>query len=100
MEKESRSLPLLLVALFGLVVPNGLFLYWLAAQFEGISEVLRNTLAISFILDALLAVGLLGYRYAKRPIGPYRWFWFVGLSLAGGLSFGIPFYWWLNRRTS
>lgn len=89
---------LLLISLFGLLVPNGIFVYWLFTGFTGLAEVAGNTLAVSFILDAFLAVGLLGYFFAVRPIGVVKWYWFVILSCAGGLGFGIPFYWWLNRR--
>lgn len=89
---------LLPIALFGLVVPNGLFLYWAAVEFSTVGEVLANRLAVAFILDAFLALGVLAYLFAVRPLGPVRWPWFVVLSLAGGLGFSIPFYIWLNRR--
>jgi hypothetical protein len=36
--------------------------------------------------------------FARNPIGRYKWPWFVILSLIGGLGFGLPFYWWLNKR--
>ena len=89
---------LLAIALFGLVVPNGLFLYWAAVEFSTVGEVLANRLAVAFILDAFMALGVLAYLFAVRPLGPVRWPWFVVLSLVGGLGFSIPFYIWLNRR--
>ena len=89
---------LLAIALFGLLVPNGLFVYWLVVELDGVQAVLDNHLAVAFILDAFLAVGLLAYLFAIEPPGPVRWPWFVLLSLLGGLGFGIPFYLWLNRR--
>ena len=89
---------LLLIALFGLLVPNGLFLYWLFYEYDGLANVIQNKLAIAFILDAFLSLGLLTYYFASRPIGRIRWYWFVVLSLLGGLGFSIPFYWWLNKR--
>ena len=91
---------LLAVALFGLHVPNGLFVYWLVREFGSVGEVLANHLALAFMLDALLATGLLAYLFAKRPPGPVAWPWFVGLSILGGLGFGIPFYLWLNFTRS
>jgi len=36
--------------------------------------------------------------FAHNPPGRYRWPWFVAFSIAGGLCFGLPFYWWLNKR--
>ena len=89
---------LLAIALFGLVVPNGYFLYWLFREYRGIAPVLQNHLALGFILDAALATGLLCFHYAKRPIGRLRWPWFLLMSLVGGLGFGLPLYWWLNAR--
>ena len=89
---------LLVTALFGLVVPNGLFLYWAVYEFGGITGILENKLAVAFVLDAFLALGLLAYIFHKSPIGRYGWHWFVLLSLIGGLGFGLPVYWLLNQR--
>jgi len=89
---------LLAIALFGLLVPNGFFVYWLFNEYRGLGEVVQDNLALGFILDALMAMILLSVYFARSPIGRYRWPWFVGLSLIGGLGFSLPFYWWLNRR--
>jgi hypothetical protein len=35
--------------------------------------------------------------FARKPIGNVRWYWFVVLSLIGGLGFSLPLYWWLNN---
>ena len=86
------------IALFGLIVPNGMFIYWLLHDYRGIAAVLDDWLAVSFILDALLALILITVYFARRPIGPVRWPWFVVLSFVGGLGFSLPFYWWLNQR--
>ena len=89
---------LLLIALFGLFVPNGLFIYWLFTEFSSLNDVLTNRLALAFIIDAFMVLGLLAYWFAKNPIGKIRWPWFVLFSLIGGLGFGLPFYYWLNKR--
>ena len=89
---------LLIIALFGLVVPNGLFLYWLLYEYDGLANVAQNKLAIAFILDAFLAMGLLAYSFARKPIGRVKWYWFIVLSILGGLGFSLPLYWWLNER--
>jgi len=39
---------LLLVALFGVTVPNGLFIYWLLAEYHGLGAVLQDKLAVAF----------------------------------------------------
>jgi len=89
---------LLAVALVGLVVPNGVFLYWLFAEFDGLQSALHNHLALAFMLDAAITLVILAVYFAHRPIGPIRWPWFVVLSLLGGFAFSLPFYWWLNTR--
>ena len=89
---------LVLVALLGLVVPNGLFIYWLFVEFQGLDAVLQNKLALAFMLEAFLLLVLLSVYFARRPIGRVAWGWFVALSIIGGLGFGLPFYYWLNIR--
>ena len=86
-------------ALFGLIVPNGMFIYWLLHDFHGLAAVFDDWLAVSFILDAVLALILLTIYFARNPIGRVKWPWFVVMSLAGGLGFSLPMYWWLNQRT-
>ena len=90
---------LLAAAAFGLLVPNGLFIYWLFAEFTGFGAVLHDKLALAFILDAVVALIVLTVYFAKRPIGPIAWHWFVVLSLLGRLGFRLPFYYWLNQRS-
>jgi len=89
---------LLAVALVGLIVPNGLFIYWLVVDYQGIAQVVNDRLAMSFMLDVLLVLLVLSVYFARRPIGPVRWPWFVLLSLLGGLGFSLPLYYWLNHR--
>jgi hypothetical protein len=86
------------VALLGLVVPNNMFLYASLHNANGCGGVTHNLLASSFMIDAFLAMGVLAYLFAVRPLGPIRWYWFILLSLLGGMAFSLPFYWWLNLR--
>ena len=89
---------LLLLALLGFVVPNGFFMYWLLIEFHGLGPVLQDKLALGFMLDVLFVLIMLGVYFARRPIGRVKWYWFVLLSLLGGLAFSLPLYYWLNRR--
>ncbi len=91
---------LLAIALFGLLVPNGLFVYWLLREFNSFGAAMENHLALGFMIDALMALGLLAFLFARRPPGSIKWPWFVVLSLIGGLGFSIPFYLWLNFKRS
>jgi hypothetical protein len=87
---------LLPFAAFGLLVPNGFFVYWLFNEFTSLEQVLANRLALGFILDLFAATALLTYLVAAKPLGPVKWPWFLLLSLLGGLGFSIPLYLWLN----
>jgi hypothetical protein len=89
---------LLVVALFGLVVPNNMFVYASLHDSSGCGALAHNLLASSFMLDAFLAMGVLAYFFAVRPIGSVKWYWFVLMSLFGGMAFSLPLYWWLNLR--
>src|SRR5207253_6651663 len=89
---------LLVVALLGLVVPNGFFLYWLFFEFQGFGPVLADRLALGFILDVALTLIVLSVYFARHPLGTIGWPWFVVLSFAGGIGFSLPLYYWLNRR--
>jgi hypothetical protein len=89
---------LLGVALFGLIVPNGMFIYWLLREYPGFEAAMQNKPAVALMIDAFMAVGLLAWHFAREPGGRFKWPWFVVLSLVGGLGFSLPMYVWLNRR--
>ena len=89
---------LLLVALFGLLVPNSIFIYWLIYEHKHVSDFWDDRLTLAFIIDALMLLIILAVYFARNPIGKIKCYWFVVLSLVGGLGFSLPFYWWLNKR--
>lgn len=97
---SARRTFLLSIALFGLIVPNGMFFYFIFAEFTSLSAVLSNWLALGFIIDAFMATGLLAWWFARHPLGPYSWKSFVLLSLLGGLGFSLPFFYYLNKLKS
>jgi heme-degrading monooxygenase HmoA len=87
---------LLPAALFGLIVPNGLFLYSLFFELHGVGPMFSDKIAVALLLDAFLAMIVLAAAMTRRPTIRVRWWWFVVLSLIGGLGFSIPFCWWLD----
>lgn len=91
---------LLVVAAFGFLVPNGVFIHWVITGDKSVDAIFANELALAFIIDCVLAMVLLAWLFAVRPPGRVRWPWFVVLSLAGGLGFSIPLYLWLNWQQS
>lgn len=89
---------LLFLAVVGNLVPGGLFLFWLLNDYSSLSGALSDRLALAFLVDLLMSTFVLAYLFARKPLGPVKWPWFVALSLLGTLAFGIPLFLWLNWR--
>ena len=85
------------VALFGLIVPNGLFVHAVLLERPGWRALLGNHLALGFALDALLALGVVAC-WLARSVGRTRATLFIALSLTGGLGFSLPLLWWWTGR--
>ena len=91
-------MPLLFLALIGLLAPGGLFLYWMLNDYTSFSAALADKMAVAFFLDLLMSTFLLAYLFARKPLGPVKWPWFIAFSLLGTLAFSIPLFVWLNWR--
>ncbi|MFA6455450.1 MAG: hypothetical protein WCW40_01415 [Bacteroidota bacterium] len=89
---------LLFIACLGFIIPNGMFFYYLFVEYTSVAAVFSDLLALSFIIDAFMATGLLAWWFAKNPLGKYSWKLFILLSLIGGLGFSLPFFYWLNAQ--
>ena len=96
---EVENVWLILAAVVGMLVPGGLFLYWLAHDYSSWSAALSDRMAVAFFVDLLISTFLLAYLFARKPLGPVKWPWFVALSLLGTLAFAIPLFIWLNWRS-
>ncbi len=91
------------IAILGLLVPGGLFLYWLFHDVglgAALQTGLHDRLALAVIIDVVVTTGVLAAYFAKYPAGEgrWRWPWFVVFSVCGTLVFGLALYWWLNKR--
>jgi hypothetical protein len=86
------------VALFGLLGPNGVFLYWAFARHREFHAALTHPVALALMIEAFVMVALLAIWLAKRPLGPWGWRSFVAMSLLGGLGFAAPMIVLLNAR--
>lgn len=89
---------LIVLAVVGLLAPGGLFLYWMFNDYTTLSAALSDRMALAFFVDLLMSTFLLAYLFARKPLGPVKWPWFIMLSLLGTLAFGIPLFIWLNCR--
>ena len=89
---------LIVLAIVGMLAPGGLFLYWMLNDYTTLAAALSDRMAIAFFVDLVMSTLLLGCLFAKKPIGPVKWPWFIAFSFLGTLAFGIPLFIWLNWR--
>jgi hypothetical protein len=94
----STTVGLIAVAAFGLLVPGMLSLYAFLHDYPSFAAAFSNRLALAFFIDLVVSTLLLACLFARRPLGPVGWPWFVALSFLGTLAFSIPIFFWLNWR--
>ncbi|HMP91154.1 MAG TPA: hypothetical protein PJ991_13205 [Kiritimatiellia bacterium] len=97
---QRQQAGLLFLALFGLLIPNGIFLYYAFTDFSVVWEALGNPVSAVFIAEAMglmiFFAWLLNRLNFRRP-GAWG---FIIMSLLGSMAFSIPaFLWWHNRAS-
>jgi hypothetical protein len=99
MNLSDRSAAVLrIIAFLGLAGPNAVFLYYAGTDFSRLITLSLHPFTLAWILDACIAMGVLAYFFAQRPLGRFDWKTFVLLSLAGGLAFSLPAFLLINRK--
>lgn len=89
-EYTSRERLLLwIVAAAGFAVVNGGFIYGLL-QREVLEQALTNPVAVAFMIEAFLLVGVFAYLLTRWGVSRLSWWWFVLLSLLGSMAFALP----------
>lgn len=78
------------LAVFGFVGVNGVFVYGLVFRPSLLQAAMSNPVAVAFMVEALVLVGLLAYLFARWGVSRLGWGWFVFLSLVGSMAFAIP----------
>ena len=64
----------------GLLVVNNLFLYWQFFEFD-FAIFLANTIGVALFIEAFMLMLLFAYYFKHHPIGKYKWYWLIILSL-------------------
>ena len=75
---------------FGLIVPNGVFLYVAATDREALLAAIGNPIAAVFMAEAFFLMALFAWllsRVGSRRPGAFL---FVVLSLVGSMAFSVP----------
>lgn len=78
------------LAVVALVGVNGAFVYGAVIRPELLRAALANPVALAFMAEALILVGVLAYLFRKWGVSRIGWGWFVLLSFLGSLAFAVP----------
>jgi hypothetical protein len=78
------------LAVFGFVIANGGFLYGLFFAPNAMSDAMANPIAVSFIVEAFVLMGVFAYLLRRWGVSTLSWGWFVVLSLVGSMAFALP----------
>ncbi len=77
------------LAVFGFLTVNGAFVYGLFRP-GALAEAMSNPIAMAFMGEALVLVGVIAYLLTKWRVSRMSWRWFVILSLLGSMAFALP----------
>ena len=95
---ESKMLAAL--AAFGLLIPNGIFIYFMLMDQQVAKSALTNPISLVFITEAFLLMFLFAWLIRKvssrRPSG----FAFILMSLLGSMVFSVPAALYLMSRSA
>jgi len=86
---RERALLWALAAIGGLGV-NGAFVYGVFARPGALAAALTNPIALAFVLEALILMGMLAYLLPRWGVSRRSRLVFVALSLLGGIVFALP----------
>lgn len=88
----------LVIAVIAFLGPNGLYLYFSLTQPELNSAVMRNPIALAFIIEAFMLVAIfLGWVYRLTHSWKRVAIYFV-LTMCGSLAFSFPLFLYRNSR--
>jgi len=89
---------LLGLAIFGLVVPNGVFLYYSIAQPAALHAALANPAALVFVVEAFILMFLFAWLIHRSGFRSPGWLAFIIMSLVGSMVFSVPAFLYLTSR--
>ena len=88
---------LLVLAVFGFIGPNGLFLWYVFTDFAAVQTAQADPVARLFMVEAAILMGLLAWLVHRSSARP-GWLAFIFMSLIGSLAFSVPAWLWLASR--
>lgn len=89
---------LLVLAIFGFIVPNGCFLYYSLTAPAIVSAALNNPVSLAFIAEAFLLMFLLAWLIRQSGYRSPGWLAFIVMSLVGSMAFSVPAFLYFASR--
>jgi hypothetical protein len=95
-----QSRCLLALTIFGLIVPNGLFIYYTMFEWSTVMAAMTNPIAMVFIAEAFTIMFLIAWLIHHFGLKSPGWSAFIVLSLLGSMMFSMPLclYLWSRRH--
>jgi hypothetical protein len=87
---ETQEKLLLGLSIFGLIVPNGAFLYYAFAAQQTLQEAMANPVSLVFIIEAFVLMFLSAWLIHRQGIKSPGWLAFILMSLIGSMIFSVP----------
>ena len=87
---ESQEKLLLGLSIFGLSVPNGVFLYYAFTAPAVLQGAMANPVSLVFIVEAFVLMFLFAWLIHRQGIKSPGWFAFILMSLIGSMLFSVP----------
>ena len=97
---NSQNRLLLTFALFGLIVPNGIFLYYSLRAPATLYAALGNPVSLVFIGEAFFLMFLFAWVLRHWGIRAPGWFAFIAMSLIGSMIFSVPTFLYFASRNA
>ena len=81
---------LLVLAIAGLIIPNGIFLRFAFSDSDYMKQALNNPVSLMFIAEAFFLMFLFAWLIRKMEIRKPGSSMFIVLSLLGSMAFSVP----------
>ena len=82
----------LLLSIAGLIIPNGIFIYYFFTDHNLFLSALRNPVSLVFLAEAFILMFYFSWLLSKLEDKPFTGFMFILLSIIGSLGFSVPYF--------
>ena len=91
---------LLALSVFGLIVPNGFFLYYSLFAPAALHAAFSNPVALVFMTEAFLLMFLFAWVIRQSGFRSPGWLAFIIMSLFGSMVFSVPAFFYFASRNA